>query len=138
MSKTPTAVFAQTPHTASAVATAALGSITTDTPTGAVLLMTAGPDGSVVTRLSAMPRASVTASSLVLFISNDNGVTMRVKDSQLMLAQTVDTSHAIAQTLFPTYADGTPLRLGAGDKLYVGSQVALAAGIVFAVEYTDF
>jgi hypothetical protein len=138
MAKTPTAAYAQSPKTASAVVTAALGSITTDAPTGTVLLMTAGTEGAVVTRLSAMPRATVTASSLVLFVSNDGGTTMRLKDSALMAAQTVDTTHAIAQTTFPTYADTTPLRLAAGDKLYVGSQVALASGIVFCAEYTDF
>jgi hypothetical protein len=30
------------------------------------------------------------------------------------------------------------MRLAAGDKLYVGSAVALAAGIVYKAEYTDF
>ena len=138
MSKTFTAPFAQTPKTASAVATAAIASITTDAPTNIVLLLTAGTDGAILTRLSAIPRATVTASSLCLFSSIDNGVTMRLLDSELMAAQTVSTTSAISETSFANYSESTPRRLQANERLYVGSQVALASGIVFNAEYTDF
>lgn len=138
MAKTFTAPFAQTPKTATAVATGAVGSIGGDTPTNTVLLMTAGSDGALVTRLLAMPRATVAASSLVLFISKDSGTTMRLIDSELMAAHTVATTTAIPETAFTNYSETTPLRLEAGDRLYVGSQVALASGIVFRAEYTDF
>jgi hypothetical protein len=30
------------------------------------------------------------------------------------------------------------LRLAAGEQLYVGNQVALASGVVFKAEFTDF
>lgn len=135
---TPTAAFAQTPKTADAVVTAALANLGTDAPTGLQLLMTAGANGNIVTRLSAAPRATVTATSLVLFISRDNGVTLRLKDSATMAAQTLSTTAGITPTPFTNYSESRPMRLGAGDKLYVGSQVALAAGIVFSAEYTDF
>jgi hypothetical protein len=132
------AAFAQTPKTASAVAALALSNITTDSPTGAVLLMTAGANGSILTRLTAMPRATVSASSLCLFLSNDNGVTLRLIDSETMPIQTIATGSGINETIFANYSESRPLRLGAGDKLYVGTQVLLAAGIVFKAEYTDF
>lgn len=138
MAKTFTAPFAQTSKTNTAVATAAIASITTDAPTGTQLLVTAGADGAILTSLTAMPRATVTASSLVLFISKDNGVTQRMIDSELMAALTVNTTTAIAETKFANISETTPLRLEAGDKLYVGSQVALASGIVFKAEWTDF
>lgn len=138
MAKTFTAPFAQTPKTATAVATSAVGSINGDTPTNTVLLLTAGSDGALLTGLTAMPRATVTASSLVLFISKDNGTTLRLIDSALMSAFTVNTTTAIAKTTFSAYSENTPLRLEASDRLYVGSQVALASGIVFKAEYTDF
>lgn len=138
MAKTFTAPFAQTPKNATAVATGAVGSITGDTPTNTVLLVTAGADGAILTRLSAIPRATVTASSLVLFTSSDAGTTMRLIDSALMAAQTVATTTAITATTFSTYSETTPLRLQAGERLYVGSQVALASGIVFKAEFTDF
>ena len=138
MAKTFTAPFAQTPQTATAVAAGAVANIATDAPTNTVLLLTAGADGAILTRLFAMPRTTVTASSLVLFLSKDNGTTMRLIDSELMAAQTVSSTAAIAETNFANYSETTPLRLAAGDRLYVGSQVALASGIVFRAEWTDF
>lgn len=137
MAKTFTAPFAQTPKTATVVATA-VATVTNDTPTNTVELLTAGADGAILTRLSAIPRATVTASSLVLFISNDSGTTKRLIDSELMAAQTLATTTAVTETFFGTYTDSAPLRLAAGDKLFVGTQVALAGGIVFRAEYMDF
>lgn len=138
MAKTFTAPFAQTPQTATAVATGAVASLSTDAPTNTVLLLTAGADGCIVTSISAIPRATVTASSLVLFLSKDSGTTKRLIDSELMSAHTVTTTTLIPETVFANISETLPLRLAAGDSLYVGSQVALASGIVFKAEYTDF
>lgn len=137
MANTFTAPFAQTPQTASAVCTAA-ATVTSDAPTNTVLLLTAGVNGAILTRLWAIPRATVTASSLVIWISSDTGTTKRIKDSVLMGAQTIATTTAITNTQFTNYSETTPLRLKAGDQIYVGSQVALASGIVFSAEFTDF
>jgi hypothetical protein len=136
MANTFTAPFAQTPKTATAVVTAV--ATLTDTPANTVLLVTAGSDGAILTRLTAIPRATVTASSLVVFISKDSGTTQRLIDSELMAAFTVATTTAIPETTFALYTETTPLRLEAGDRLYVGSQVALAGGIVFRAEFTNF
>ncbi len=137
MAKTFTAPFAQAPKTATAVATGA-ATVGTDAPTNTVLLMTAGADGAIVTSLAAMPRATVTASSLLLYISKDSGTTQRLIDSELMAAHTVATTTAIPETVFSRISESSPLRLEAGDRLYVGSQVALAGGIVFTAQFTDF
>jgi hypothetical protein len=102
------------------------------------LLVTAGSDGAILTRLTAIPRATVTASSLVLFISKDGGTTQRLIDSELMSAYTMATTTAVPETVFAFYNESSPLRLEAGDRIYVGSQVALAGGIVFRAEFTDF
>ena len=136
MALTYTAPFAQTPKTATAVCTAA--ATLTDTPAHTQLLVTAGTDGAILTRLTAIPRATVTASSLVLFLSKDNGTTQRLIDSEVMAAHTVAATTAIPETVFPFYSESAPLRLEAGDRLYVGSQVALAGGIVFRAEFTNF
>lgn len=138
MSMTPTAAFAQTPKTADAVVTAAMTGFATDNPTGTALLLTAGPNGSIVTRLTALARATNTATALDIFVSRDNGATQRMKDSATMNAQTFANTAGHVLTLFPNYSETTPLRLGAGDKLYVGTEVALGLGIVFSAEYTDF
>lgn len=137
MAKTFTAPFAQTPKTALAIATTATASIDT-TPTNTQLLVTAGADGALVTRLWAIPRATVTATALYLFLSKDNGTTQRLIDSELMAAATVNTTTAIAETAFSNYSETTPLRLEAGDRLYVGGGVTLSNGIVFRAEFTDF
>lgn len=137
MAKTYTAPFAQTPKTASAVCTAA-SVYAGDTPTNTVLLLTAGADGALLTKLTAVPRATVTATSLLLFVSNDGGTTQRLVNSALMAAHTVATTTATAVTKFGDYSETAPLRLAAGDRLYVGAAVALASGIVFNAEYTDF
>ncbi len=136
MSNTFTAPFAQTPKTATAVCTAA--ATLTDTPSNTVLLVTAGSDGAILTRLTAIPRATVTASSLVLFISKDGGTTQRLIDAELMAAYTMATTTLVPETTFSLYTETTPLRLEASDRLYVGSQVALAGGIVFRAEFTNF
>ena len=136
MANTFTAPFAQVPKTATAVCTAV--ATLTDTPSNTVLLVTAGSDGAILTRLTAIPRATVTASSLVLFISKDGGSTQRLIDSELMTAYTMATTTAVPETIFTRYDETTPLRLEAGDRLYVGSQVALAGGIVFRAEFTNY
>jgi hypothetical protein len=136
MPNTFTAPFAQTPKTATAVVTGV--ATLTDTPANTVLLVTAGSDGAILTRLSAIPRATVTASSLVVFLSKDGGTTQRLLDSELMAAYTMATTTAIPETVFTLYNEVTPLRLEAGDRLYVGSQVALAGGIVFRAEFSNY
>ena len=136
MANTFTAPFAQTPKTATAVCTAV--ATLTDTPSNTVLLVTAGSDGAILTRLTAIPRATVTASSLVLFISKDGGTTQRLIDAELMAAYTMATTTLVPETTFSLYTETTPLRLEASDRLYVGSQVALAGGIVFRAEFTNF
>ena len=138
MAKVMTAPFAQTPKTATAVVTAAQASLELTTPTNVVLLATIGAEGAILTRLSAIPRATVTASSLRLWISKTDETGCVLRSSALMAAHTVAATTAIPVTSFTAFTEETPLRLEAGDKLYVGSAVLLAEGIVFNAEYTDF
>lgn len=138
MAKTFTRPFAQNSKHATAVTTAACASINGDTPTNTVLLLTAGADGALLTSLNAMPRATVTPSNLLLFASSDSGTTKRLIDSELMSAHTVATTTAIPETTFGRYSETTPLRLAAGESLYVGNQVVLADGVVWSARYTDF
>ena len=138
MAITATAAFAQAPKNATAVATTATSSVNGDAPANTVLLLTAGADGALLTRLSAMPRATVTASRLGLWISLDSGTTKRWIDSVLMAAHTVAATTAIPITSFSRFSEDTPERLQAGAQLYVGTAVTLSDGIVFSAEYTDF
>lgn len=136
MANTFTAPFVQTYKTQAAVAQIAVGGIGTSTVTNAVAIATAGPNGAVVTKVTAMPRASVTPSSLVLFLVKSSAPTVyNLIDSELMGLYTFSTTTAIPETVFTNISDETPIRLEVGDILYAGTQVALAAGIVFKAEW---
>lgn len=138
MANTFTAPFVQQYKTLAVAVTAALTGIGTSTVVGAQLVATAGANGSLVTRLTAVPRATVTAASLVLFVVKASAPAVyHLIDSELMAGYTLAATTAIPETAFSNINLETPLRLEAGDKLYVGSQVALAAGIVFFAEWGD-
>ena len=137
MAKTFTAPFAQTPKCVTAVATAANTTLT-DTPNNTVLLATAGADGCIVTRIDATPRATVTAGVLYLYHSADAGTTKRMIDQLTMSAATVSTTVAASSYSFGKYTETTPLRLAATDRLYVGCSIAVADGVVFRAEQSDF
>mgnify|MGYP006390950465 CR=1 FL=1 len=96
--------------------------------TGAELLLTAFADGALVTRLTARPRATASASSLILFLVKESARSVFLPiDSHLLVGN--------AETKFSKISEQTPMFLEAGDRLYVGSQVALAAGIVFRASW---
>lgn len=139
MANTPLPAYVQFQKTGAAVVTEAATNISTATPTGLVPLGdAAGANGALVTKITAMPRATVTASSLLLFSSKDNGATFNLIDSELMPAYTLAATTAIPETTFGNVSPDTPIRLEAGERLYVGSQVALAAGIIFRSEGANF
>lgn len=138
MPKIYTAPFAQTIKTGTAVVTGAAGNIATDAPTNTVQLLAAGSEGTVVSRITAMPRATVTDTSLLLYVSKDGGTTKRLIDSELMKGYTLAATTTVPETAFANYSDSAPLRLAAGETLWVGSQVALAAGIVFQAQGMDY
>jgi len=135
MTITNLAAFAQTTKTLSATVTGV--DDLTSAPANTVIIATAGADGAILTELTAIPRATVTASSLHLFISRDSGTTKLFLNSVLMAAHTVAATTAVPVTDFG-YTEDAPLRLEAADELYVGSGVALAGGIEFNSEWSDF
>ena len=142
--KTFTSPFAQNPRTVYATVTAltpltGANSIGSDTPVS-VYLGTAGPEGALLTRLAATPRATVSATGLYLFIrkATDPANVRHLKDSELMPAYSLTATTAIPETTFSNYNEGTPWRLEAGDELYVGIGVLNASGIKFSAELTDF
>jgi hypothetical protein len=124
----------QAVKTANAVATAA--KTTYADSTNAEKLLTAGANGSVLYGLKAIPRATVSATQLQLYRSPDDGATLYLIGSALMTAYTMANNTAAPATDFG-YAETTPLRLSAGDSLWVAAAVALAGGIAFDAQYED-
>lgn len=128
-------IYPQSQKTASAIATAA--KTTYNDAANSVLLLTAGADGAILTKLTAIPRATVTATQLQLFISRDAGTTLLLVNTALMAAYTMAQTTQAAPTDFG-YTAAAPLRLGATERLYIGAGVALAGGIIFNAEYQDY
>ncbi|MEQ8346145.1 MAG: hypothetical protein RIB84_00610 [Sneathiellaceae bacterium] len=136
MAVTATPAFVQVLRATQAVVTGA----TTDrsSPGGnLVSLWTAGSNGSNITRLYAVPRATVTATELQLYLSTDGGSTKVYLDSVLMAAHTVANTTAVPTTAFTKYSEASPLYLPASAILYAAAAVALAGGIVFCANGGD-
>jgi len=130
-------LYVQNYRTKSAVVTAAVPVTQATVVAGMLALVTAGVNGSLVTKLIALPRATVTASGLMLWLKKPTDVVPYLIDSELMAAYTQAATTAVPETAFGNISPAAPIRLEAGDILYVGSEVALAAGIVFTAEWSD-
>ncbi len=135
------AVFPQTIKVGVCTCTAA--KTTYNNLTNAVLLYTAGAEGSEISHLSAMPRATVTATQAQIFLSLDGGATGFFLSSEVIAANPMSQTTKCAATPIPN-SDGTaisessPLRLPANAKLYAGIGVALAAGVDFMAQGRDY
>ena len=127
-------VFAKTPqHAAVAVSTAntnldGSGTITT--------LLTAGPDGAIVTSLKCWATATSSAKRCNIFISTDAGSTWKLHESALMAAYTVANSTVQTPVTFvdKSNPDAT-IVLPSSAKL--GVAIHLGESVVFAAEYSD-
>jgi hypothetical protein len=137
MAVTPNSIITpQTPKEAVNVVSTAETSYTT--PVNTALLFTAGSNGSRVTKITSMPRATVTATNLLLFVNAaPSNTQLFLIDSVLMAANTLATNTATPRTDWG-YSDTTPLYIAANASVYVAAQVALANGIVTKVEYADY
>jgi hypothetical protein len=125
------------PNVASVVCDTANTDYDSSPSVNVLLLMTAGSKGARVTNLSAIPRATVTATQLQLFLSTDAGTTKVLIDSALMAAYTMAQTTEVPTTSFG-YSENAPLVPGANARLYVGIGVTLAGGIAFRAEWGDY
>ena len=122
------AVSSQALKAKNAICTAA--KTTYNDAVGAVKLMDAGPNGSVLYLLKATPRMTVTACQLQLYRSPDAGVTLNLIQTQLMGAYTMAATTQAPSTDFG-YTEAAPLRLAIGDSLWVATGVAFTTGVCF-------
>ena len=137
MAVTPnSAVRPQSSRRVSAVLTAAKTTYADNA--NAVKLCDVGPNGlSWLIKLTAVPRATVTATQLMLFWSPDNGTTMYLVTTVLMGAYTLSTTTQIPETDFGLTSTSPRELAPAGSSFWVGASVALAAGIVVNAEVED-
>jgi hypothetical protein len=121
----------QTPLTGTAVATTA-NTTYTDTPTNTVQLLAGQTNGARVTKITALARATNSATELQLYASTDGGTTKRFIKSVLLASYSVSTSTAQTGGDF-LYTENSPLVLAANESLWVGISVS-NTGIVFRAE----
>lgn len=125
----------QTPKSNRAATTTANSTYTT-TPTNSVLLVTAGANGSRLTRLHAIPTVTVTtANQLQVFRSPDSGTTKYFGDSAVMATYVLAQSTAAPKTDFG-YSDDNPLILLGGETLYVA--MGQSQAVNWIAEWQDY
>lgn len=129
MAVTNTAIFPQGFRIVGAKLTAARTTYDATGVTNAVLLDTAGANGSEYTHIGAYPTATSTASQVYIYKTADSGTTNFLCAIATQAAQTVSATSTVALTAL-THLDGSaisesnPLRLAAGEKLYAAETVA--------------
>ncbi|HXA40311.1 MAG TPA: hypothetical protein VNW53_15040 [Phenylobacterium sp.] len=106
-------------------------------PTNTALLVTAGANGSRLTKLRAIPAATVTVTQLQEFRSLDGGATKKFTNAALG----APSGYTMAATTLPPlvdfgYSDDTPKVLAPGEQLYVACGVA--GSWSFEAEWADF
>ena len=107
MAITNTAAFAQYRRNYANVVTTANGG-TLAAPTNTALLTVAGPDGALITKAAAIPRATVAQTQLQIYLSKDAGTTFSLLGGAQMAAATISISSALAATSF-TQIDGSAI-----------------------------
>ncbi len=139
MTVTNTATFAQGMALDACACTAAKTSY--NDGTNAVLLSTAGANGSEYTHIAAIPRATVTATQVQIYACD--GTNYWFIASALMPAYAMAQTTQCPSTVL-AHIDGTaitefnPLRLQSGWKLYAAIGVALGGGVVFSAQRKDY
>ena len=138
MANTPTAAFAQFPQTLTEEVAAA-DDITTSTQTNTVLIVQAdATNGGILTKVTAIQKATTVAIfRLDLFTSKDGGTNQEFFKSVEMPVHAVAITDEIPQVDFGFSEDVTK-RLKAGEEIWAGSSTALAGGINFTSEWSDF
>jgi hypothetical protein len=137
MAVTPNSIITpQGLQTANAVVTAAKTSYAD--ATNAVLLLTAGANGSIVCGLTAVPRGALSAvTKLMLFRSPDGGTTLHYIRPVLVAAYASDAATTAPAVADWGFSETVPLRLSSTDQLYVGAFAAAANGIVVDCQYEN-
>lgn len=132
--KTNTPVFAQNPKTFGAILTAAGAANGSD----ATLIFTAGTEGALISRLSICPLGTVTASGVTVYVEKAGETARLPKFSATLPALTMAATARLPVLDITAVTESTPVRMGAGDKLFASTFVANAAGVAVVGEASDY
>jgi hypothetical protein len=124
-------IFALVPETKIVTVTAATTDRTGATTTNLVELLTAGTDGTKITQIGAKVAGTNAAVLVLIFITDTAGANPKLFDEFLLIPITPSTTLASARLVIP-YSD---LQLKSGQKIFVGTSVAITGGVnVFAIK----
>lgn len=105
-------------------------------PTNTQLLVTAGPNGARLTKLQAIPCATVgTANQIQMFRSLDGGTTKFFADSALMATYTMAQTTEAPTTDFG-YSDDSPILLQPNERIYVAEGQSVSVNVI--AEWADY
>jgi len=105
-------------------------------PANSVLLLTAGVNGGRLTKLQAIPCATVTANQVQMFRDNGTaGASKFFADSALMAAYTMAQNTEAPTTDFG-YSDDNPLILQPNERVYMAQGQSASINIV--AEWADY
>ncbi|MFA6043619.1 MAG: hypothetical protein WC718_01430 [Phycisphaerales bacterium] len=124
----------QAPKSGSCALTTANTTFTT-TPTNTVLLVTAGANGSRLTKLEFVPLENVTANALQWYRSTDSGTTKYLAGMALGGSDTVSGTDA-ATTVSGGFSDDAPMILQANERIYVAT--GITKGYHVNAEWSDY
>lgn len=127
-------VSPQTPKAYSCAVTTANTTFTTS-PSNTVKLITAGSNGTRITRIEAIPLETVTANALQLYRSSDAGTTKYLIRMRTGGSDTVSGTDGSTEVDFG-YSEDTPLILQAGEEIYVAT--GITKGYHFHAEGGDY
>lgn len=135
MPATPNSIITPQVPKAATAALAAANTVLTDAPTNTVLLATAGANGARLTKITAIPRAALSATVIQLFRSTDAGTTKRLFDCVLMPACTMTAGTDIPTADFG-YSETNPILMQAGETIYAA--LGAAANVCVLAEWGDY
>lgn len=115
----------------------ATNSTYTTSPTNTVLVVTAGANGGRLTKLQAIPCATLSpnANQVQMFRSVDGGTTKYFADSALMAIYTMAANTEAPTTDFG-YSDSNPLILQPNERIYMAQGQSVSINVV--AEWADY
>ncbi len=127
----------QTPKSAHVSQSFTANTTYTTAPTNTVLLVTAGANGGRLTKLRAIPGATVSTTQLQEFRSLDGGTTKKFTNSVVGASG----GYTMATTTAPPvadfgYSDDNPKILSASEQIYVAA--AVSGAWAFEAEWADY
>jgi hypothetical protein len=130
--------FAQFPKVRSVITKVAVAALNSAAPSGLTQIFQTGADGGIAVAASVTPLGTMSAASVMLYGSVDQGVTKFPLRTALAPAYTNSTTSLRPNTPFKDVSVDKPIQLEANMIVYIGCEIVVADGLSCSVEYQEF